>query len=295
MAFDNLPDLGPAFTPEGEAYSVWALEKSQAAAASLRVEFDIPYGDDPFQKLDLWLPANASLRDLPVVVYIHGGGWVRGYKEWNGFMAQRLSAIPAILVSPNHRLSTTAKYPRPLDDVLAALAWVYRNIEKYHGSKHRIFIGGHSSGGHLAALAALRTDLLPTHGLPADVVKACFPLSAPLDLRLERCVPGGRREKLVRAFLERDNQDREASAIEHTARATVPMLLAWGSEDIDEVREHNELMAERMRATKNCVFEYMVIPGATHTGTHRVFLDKNNPYVETMCAWIAKVPESARA
>lgn len=291
MAFDNLPDLGPAFTPEGEAYSAWALEKSREAAGKFHVEFDIPFGEDSFQKLDLWLPQDLSLRDLPVLVYVHGGGWTRGYKEWNGFMAHRILAVPAISVCPNHRLLTTAKFPRPLEDVVAALAWVYRTIGGYGGSRNWIFIGGHSSGGHLAALAALRKDILKAKNLPTDIIKACFPLSAPLDLRLDRCERGGRREKLIKGFLERDSQDREASAVEYAAQATTPILLAWGSEDFPEVRDHNKLMVELMQKNPNCIFEHRVIEGGTHTGTHKLFLDDADAYVETLCAWIATMPE----
>ena len=293
MSFDNLPDLGPAFTPAGEAYSLWAIEESKKAAARVRVEFDIPFGGDEFQKLDLWLPRERSAKPLPVLIYVHGGGWTRGYKEWNGFMMERLARIPAILVSPNHRLAPRVRYPGPLDDVIAAVAWVRRHIGAYGGDVGRISLGGHSSGGHLAALAALRSDRLEAAGVPADFIKACFPLSAPLDLRLDRCAPGSMREKLIKAFLERDDQDREASAQEHCVRATTPMLLAWGSEDLPEVQAHGRSMVAAMEGNRNAVFEHRILAGGTHTGTHKRFLEPNDPYVETLCAWLAAPPRTA--
>jgi arylformamidase len=293
MSFNNLPDLGPAFTPAGEAYSLWAIAESRKATDQMRVEFDIPFGTDAFQKLDLWLPKETGTGPLPVLVYVHGGGWTRGYKEWNGFMMERIGKIPALMVCPNHRLAPDARYPKPLDDVITALSWVYRNIGAYGGDTDRISIGGHSSGGHLAALAAVRPDLLAASGLPADLIKACFPLSAPLDLRLDHCEPGGMREKLIRKFLAHDGQDREASVPEYGAQMVVPTLLAWGSEDFAEIQEHNKLMVEVMHKNRNCVFDPRVIEGATHTGTHKVFLEPANAYVETMCAWIAKAPKIA--
>lgn len=292
MSFQNMPDLGPMFTPEGNANAVWVLERAKEAATKCRVVFDIPYGEDFFQQLDIWLPREEPATNLPVLVYVHGGGWQKGHKEWNSLVAERIVEFPAILVSPNHRLAPSSKYPQQLADIFCALKWVHDNIDRYKGDRNRIFLGGHSSGGHLAALATMRTDLFATYDLPADLIKACFPLSAPLDLRLEMCEPGGRRQKQLKLFLERDNQDREASVTEHTAQAKVPMFLSWGSADFVEVMEHNRLMVDRMAQNKTCVFEYYVQPGGTHNGTQNAWLDPHNPYVDKVLSWIANPPDS---
>src|SRR5258707_13555832 len=93
------------------------------------------------------------------------------------FMAPPLASLPAVYVSVSYRLAPKVRWPAPLDDCLAALAWVYKNIRQHGGDPARIFVGGHSAGAQLAAMVTLRRDLYAAHGLPAAAVKACFPFS----------------------------------------------------------------------------------------------------------------------
>ena len=290
MAFHNMPDLGPMALPQGPAFVAWALDKSKSAAETCRVEFDIPYGPDPFQQLDLWLSPARPEASLPILVFFHGGGWRHGHKELNGFNAPQILSFPAIYVTPNYRLAPAAKYPRPLEDVVNALAWVYRNIDKFGGDNRRIFVAGSSAGGHLAALATMRTDLLKRAGLPEDLIKACFTLGAPLDLRLDHCKPGGRRDKLIKLLLEHPDQDREASVTEYADQATIPLFLSWGSLDLPEVIEQNLDMVERLSRHGDCVFGYHQFDGFDHFETHMDCLDANNAWMKTVKAWMAATP-----
>ena len=289
MAFDDMPDLGEMSLAEGPAYSAWAIERSRKVVARSRTALDIPYGDDFFQKLDIFLPEDETLIDLPILIFFHGGAWRHGYKEWMGFMAPPITSLPAILVSPNYRLAPDTKYPDSLQDVIDAIVWVYRNILPYGGDKRRIHVGGHSAGGHLAALAALRSDLILANLIPRDTIKGCFPLSAPLDLRLSECEPGGRRERLIKLFLASEEQDREASPTEHTSGNKVPFFLAWGSEDLPELPAHNRLMVERLRA-EDCILEHHVFPGFSHFDTHRACAEEDSPWVRKARDWLANGP-----
>ncbi len=136
MAFHDLKQqpprasLNPDRVEEFEAYAAAALERSKAAAASCRTVLDVEFGDDYYQKLDLYLPDEATLADheggVPVILFCHGGGWNFGYKEWNGFMAPALIDLPAIFVSVSYRLAPEHKFPAALEDVLAGLSWVFQ-------------------------------------------------------------------------------------------------------------------------------------------------------------------------
>ena len=125
--------------------------------------------------------------DVPchVIVFLHGGGWTHGFKEWMGFMAPSIVAWPAVFISVAYRLAPDHRYPAQLDDTLSALAWIQRNIRDYGGDPNAIAVGGHSAGGHLASLAALRTDLHGGHGIPLDAIKACLPVSSTFDFRFQ--------------------------------------------------------------------------------------------------------------
>ena len=289
MSFDDMPDLGQMSLADGPPYSDWAIEKAKEVVANSRTALDIPYGDDFFQKLDIFLPDDESLTDLPVLIFLHGGAWRHGFKEWQGFMAPPITSLPAILVSPNYRLAPDTKYPDSLRDVIDSVVWVYRNIMPYGGDKRRIFIGGHSAGGHLAALAALRSDLILANLIPKDTIKGCFPLSAPLDLRLSQCEPGGRRERLVKLFLTSDDQDHEASATEQVGSNQVPFFLAWGSDDLPELPTHNALMVERMQQ-EGCIFDHHVFEGFTHFETHKGCEKEDFLWVQKVRDWMANGP-----
>ncbi len=121
--FDHLPAQSP-INLRADAYAETALRLSQFAAMTTRCVLDVPYGDLPAQRLDIFMPKDASLKGLPVFINIHGGGWTHGYKEWMAFGAPVVTAFPAIYVSTEYRLAPDAKHPAQVEDSAAALAWV---------------------------------------------------------------------------------------------------------------------------------------------------------------------------
>ncbi len=107
-------------------------------------------------KLDLYLPANTS-DPVPVLMMIHGGGWVAGTKE-----SQLLRAMPYLeqgwaVVNVTYRLVQVSRAPAAVEDCLCALQWIARNAENYNFDLARIVTTGNSAGGHLA----LTTGMVP--------------------------------------------------------------------------------------------------------------------------------------
>ena len=123
-----------------------ALRLCRLAMMTTRCVLDIPYGPDKLQRLDIYLPRQEGLSGLPVYVNIHGGGWTHGYKEWMGLNAPVITEFPAVYVSLSYRLAPEHRYPAPLDDCLAGVAWVYKNIARHGGNPDNIIVGGHSAG-----------------------------------------------------------------------------------------------------------------------------------------------------
>ncbi len=277
---DQPPNLS---LPEAADYAASASELTRAARAHTRHRLDIPYGDHERQKVDIYLPDDEALAGLPVLLFMHGGAWRNGERNWVGFMAPPVVAWPAILVSVGYRLAPAAKFPAPLEDCLDALAWVYRNIEEQGGDSDRLFVGGHSSGGHLASLVALRPDLVERRGLPADAVKACFPLSAPLECRLDRS--DGRRKAVILNLLARPEDDRDATPLTHTAGNRVPFYLSHGSQDLPEVMENNRRMSESL-AGEDCAVRYEVFEGLGHFESVLQCADPESPWLATVRHWL---------
>jgi acetyl esterase/lipase len=152
--------------------SLWKPAQPQPAG-SLAVEEmrDIAYWDDAKadsyrHRLDLYLPKGK--KDFPVVVLVHGGGWILGdnrcaglYTSVGHFLASQ--GIGAVL--PNYRLSPNVKHPAHVQDVARAVRWTRTNITKYGGNPERLFLAGHSAGAHLVALLATDESYLKAEGL----------------------------------------------------------------------------------------------------------------------------------
>lgn len=167
--------------PRAEEFSAWCLDASARTQERMRHESDVQYGPDRAQRLDVYVPGTVT-SGAPVLVNIHGGFWRSGYKEWHGFQAETFAEVPAISVSVEYRLSPPAVYPDALNDCVAAVAWVYENIARFGGDPGRIYLTGHSAGGHLAALTALSPALLEAAGVPASAIRGCMPVSGVLDV-----------------------------------------------------------------------------------------------------------------
>lgn len=247
MSFDDLPPLPAMRSPDARAYAERISAASRRVQQTTRTALDQRYGDDYWQKLDIYLPATEA-QGLPVLCFLHGGAWVNGTKEWMGFMAPPLTGLPALFVSVNYRLAPAARYPAAMDDCFDALVWVYRNIARWGGDPGRIFLGGHSAGGHLVALVTLRRDLLRRRGLPDDVVKGCLPVSGVFDLRCAAPPSGSLEEVAHTAFLARPQDAWEASPLAYVDGNRTPFYLAWGSRDIPWLIGQGPAMAAALAA-----------------------------------------------
>ena len=122
-------------------------------------------------KLDVYYPTNK--KDAPVVVWFHGGGIEGGNKH----IDQELRNSGYVVVAPNYRLLPKASIDQCLDDAAAAVAWTYKNIEQYGGSKRKIFVAGHSAGGYLLDIIGLDKKWLAKYGVDADSLAALIPFS----------------------------------------------------------------------------------------------------------------------
>ncbi len=300
MAFDDLkpqPLRTAANTRYPEpaiAYGVEALARSRAAAGRCRTVPDIAFGPDEDQKLDLYLPDDARARDVPVILFFHGGAWMHGYKEWAGFMAPALVDSPAIFISAGYRLAPGHKFPAPLDDAFAALRWVHRNIADHGGDANRIFAAGWSVGGTLAALITLRRDLYTEWGLPKDIIKACFAACAGFAYRADVPAPGDSGVTYGDLLYDRPGDDTLASPLDHGGGNRTPFHISHASGDFEHVRRSSAAMAEALRAD-GCIVAYDVFEDMDHYQCNLAHGDPANRWVETVRAWITDPPGLAEA
>jgi acetyl esterase/lipase len=141
---------------------------------------NLAYANLPRQKLDLYVPRHAKL-PVAVVVFFYGGDWQNGSKEDYRFVAQAITSKGFIAVMPNYRLYPAVTFPTFMTDAALAVRWVHDNIASYGGDLNRVFLAGHSAGGHIVALLTLDKRYLQKVGLNRDVIRAAAGLSAPYD------------------------------------------------------------------------------------------------------------------
>jgi len=122
-------------------------------------------------KLDVYYPTNR--KDAPVVVWFHGGGIEGGNKH----IDRELKNCGLVVIAANYRLLPKANIDQCLDDAAAAVAWAYKNAEKYGGSKRKIFVAGHSAGGYLLDMIGLDKKWLAKYGVDADSLAGLIPFS----------------------------------------------------------------------------------------------------------------------
>ncbi|MET8947895.1 alpha/beta hydrolase [Streptomyces sp. NPDC004542] len=183
--------LIPAVAPRtaGDRRRRWSgsepHRKPPTKVTSPHMQTDLPYGPLPAHRFDLHLPSDAA-GPLPLVVYVHGGGWMTGDKSWlreeGGLpaLAELLLGNGWAVAAVNYRLSGEATFPAPLDDVIASLDRLTRSAPDLGLDPSRIVLMGDSAGGHLALLAAYATD---ERGRPRLPVRAVVSYYGVTDLR----------------------------------------------------------------------------------------------------------------
>ncbi len=125
--------------------------------------------------LDVYTPEGGG-EGLPVMFWIHGGGWTVGDKSDVALKPKALTERGMMFVSANYRLLPSVEMDELIRDTARALGWVHRNIAKHGGDPKRIFVGGHSAGAQLAALLCTDHRYLKEQAVPFEVLKGCVPV-----------------------------------------------------------------------------------------------------------------------
>jgi acetyl esterase/lipase len=158
---------------------------SNELAAHAEVTRDLTYvsgkpEDEAKHKLDVYRPKGAT--QAPVFFFVHGGAWKYGDRNQYTPLGNRYTREGFVTVVPSYRLAPKSPFPAQIEDVAAAFAWTVQHATEFGGDTNRLFIGGHSAGGHLSALLALdRRHLDAARALPVPI-RGVLALSGAYDL-----------------------------------------------------------------------------------------------------------------
>lgn len=260
----------PLPSAAARAYEDRVLMWARDAAGAHLVARDVPYGADAMQRLNVFAASNTR-RDAPVVVFFHGGGWTNGYKEYVSFMAPHVIEAGCVLVAPSYRLAPGAPLPAAVDDCASVLAAVPGLLAEVMGRRvgdtRRIVLAGHSAGAHLAAMLALRPEVLVAAGANPALIAGCFPLSGIFDLHHPDPAAGSLEARVYDMVLGPETDDALMSPLCWAHGSRIPMVLTWGEHDSLRVAHSNRRLASVLTA-QGSPCRAFIEPGADHFDTH---------------------------
>jgi arylformamidase len=246
---------------------VWApnaaevIKRYATASEAVRGRFPrqagLAYGAGEDETLDVFAPPSAggSAAGAPIHVFVHGGAWRGGHKDEYSFPARTLVPAGACFVPLNFASIPKVRLPEMAAQVRRAVAWVYRNGRSFGGDPERIYLSGHSSGAHLAAVV-LTTDW-PALGVPPTVIKAGLCVSGMYDLRAPLL---SARSSYVQVSREEEDA---LSPQRHLDRIRCPVAVVHGERESPEFKRQAAEFAAAL-AKAGLPAELAVGPGLNH-------------------------------
>jgi arylformamidase len=230
-----------------------------AANARARARLGAPqrfqYGASEIESVDVY-PAKQA--NAPINVYIHGGAWRNGRSADFALNAEPVvnAGGNSVIVDFNNIDDVAGDLMTMGKQVRSAVAWVYQNAKEFGGDASRIYVTGHSSGGHLSG-CVVTTDWQKDFGLPKDVVKGAVLASGMYDLKPVRL---SKRSKYVKFT---DEIEQELSAIRHLDRLNCPIVVAYGTQETPEFQRQAQEFAAAVKAAGKPV-QFIVGEGYNH-------------------------------
>ena len=251
------------------------LAKKRAAVArqvreTAKSWLNVPYGSSPRALLDIYA---ADRPGGPVLVYIHGGYWRSGSKEDNCNFVPVFTSRGATVVLVEYDLCPEVTITDIVGQTRSAIAWVYRNIVRYSGDPSRIYISGHSAGGHLTAMA-LAHDW-EQEKLPRDFIKGVVATSGVYDLDMVMHISVQEQVRLT------PEMARQNSPFVHPPQPICPLIIAVGGAEPAGWQGMSEEFFKVCRDRGvNC--RYLIVPGANHYTMSEHLADPRSPLAAAM-------------
>jgi arylformamidase len=251
------------------------LAKVRAAQAhkvreSAKSWLNVAYGNSPREMLDIYAADKAG---GPVLVYIHGGYWRSGSKEDNCNFVPTFTRRGATVVLVEYDLCPNVTVTDIVRQARTAIGWTYKNIMRYGGDPSKLFIAGHSAGGHLTAMA-LAHDWAKD-SLPGDLIKGAAATSGVYDLEVVMRISVQEQVRMT------PDVAKQNSPLLLPPRVKCPLLVAVGGA---EPKGWQQMSEDYYRFCKDngASVSYLVEPEANHYTMTERLLDERRPVTQAM-------------
>ncbi|MBA2690793.1 MAG: alpha/beta hydrolase [Burkholderiales bacterium] len=261
-----------------------ARHREYKVAESMRVRaklaasaiLDLAYGMSAAEKLDIF---KAPSKGAPTQVFIHGGAWKNGKKEDASYPAESFVARGANYIAVNFELVPNVTLDEQVRQTRAAVAWVYKHARDFGADPDRIYVSGHSSGGHLAGMI-VTTNWQEAFGLPVDTVKGVTAVSGLFELEPVKLSWRNSYLNLDDAAVAR------LSPIRHIPNHPLPLVIGYGGGELDEFKRQSREFAATWRARGHPCVE-IELPQLTHYAGNYEFNNPQSPLLAAIFAQMA--------
>jgi arylformamidase len=215
----------------------------------------VAYGPTEIEQLDIYKTKRAN---APIMIFIHGGAWKSGAAKDSTYMAEMYLAAGANFVIPDFVSVENAggSLMTMADQVRRAVAWVYKNAASFGGDPNRLYLSGHSSGGHLGGCVVV-ADWQKDFGLPPDILKGALLVSGMYDLKPVRL---SKRSRYVKFD---DATEQALSPQRHLDKIHAPLIIGHGTLETPEFQRQSREFAAAVKAAGKPV-EFFVGEGFNH-------------------------------
>jgi len=244
-----------AYAPMLTQYNKRFASSSETTRQRLGAPKRFAYGPTPIEGLDVFPARNAN---APIFVFVHGGRWRYSNAKENAYPADLfVNAGVNFVVLDFIQVDAAGGDLRTMaDQVRRGIAWVYKNAASFNGDTKRFYIGGHSSGGHLAGVAMV-TDWQKDFGLPADMITAGLLMSGMYDLKPARL---SARSSYVKFD---DDMEQGLSSIRHIERLRAPITVTYGTFETPDFQRQSRDFSAAVKAAGKPV-ELVEAPDFNH-------------------------------
>lgn len=226
----------------------------------------VDYGPTPTEKLEIY---SAHKANAPIFVFIHGGAWRSGSAYDYGYAAELFvnAGVNYLALDFINAYEANGDIAIMAEQVRRGIAWIYSNAQQFQGDRNRLYIGGHSSGGHLCGVA-LVTDWQSEFGLPKDLLKGGLCMSGMYDLKPVRL---SKRNTYVKFT---DAMEHALSSQRHLDKLHAPVIVTVGSDETPEFIRQSRAFVGAINATGKPA-ELIVAPNYNH---YEMAETLGNPY-----------------
>ena len=193
---------------------------------------------------------NDGVKDKPVLIFIHGGSWSSGKKETYWFLGRNFARKGVVTAIINYPLAPAVQYEKMADDCALAVKWVQQNISQFQASPNKIFVMGHSAGGHLAALINADPKYFNNAGIK-NPIKGLI-LDDPFGLDMYQYLTETKKDDFyfdfIRTFTKKPTVWTLASPMHYVDSVKNPQLLFYGSKTYPAIKLQTPEYARKLKA-----------------------------------------------